>query len=397
MQRSFIRRAAGVAVLMCVLFGSFLRAEAADAALPGPYPVGVTTVMLVDHSRTDPATKGPRHLLTEIWYPATDDSTSLSKNKLSDFLLRGQAPSLLLAFRAGFNVKIEDLDNTFQNASFRDARVRDGKFPLLVFSHGNGGVRFQSTFWCDHLASHGYVVMSPDHTGNSAATVVDGKIVLSSRKGGREQSAMDRPRDVSFLIDTMLRWAKGEDSRFAGRIHADRIGVAGHSFGGYTSGAIINTDERVRAIVPMTPIFGERTRYDVPLLLVVAGEDKTIGTAGNENSRNFFNESTGPRIYLNIKDAGHFSFSDMAQFRPDFGDGVGQGERITKPGEPLTYIPVAEAQKIANAYSVAFLGLYLNEDESWKPYLETNHFGDAVEFISELDRKPAAVEAGETK
>lgn len=354
----------------------------------GPYPVGVTTLVLVDHSRQDEVTKGPRTLLTDVWYPATDDSRSLPKNTMTDFLLRGQAPSILLAFRAGFKVKVDDLDSRYKNEAIRDARMRDGKFPLVVFSHGNGGLRFQSTFWCDHLASHGYVVIACDHTGNSAATVVGGKIILHDSKS-REQHAADRPKDVSYLIDCMTRFHRGEDSRFAGRIRLDQIAVGGHSFGGYTCNEVISVDDRVKAIIPMTPVFRERKKFDVPLLLFVATEDATIKSAGNENARKYYEESTGPKYLVEIKDAGHFSFSDMGQFRPDFGDGVGEGKRITRPEEPIKYLSLPRTYEITNAYSVAFLGRYLQGQKEWEPYLKVNHYPDEVEFKSS-DPAPVA-------
>jgi predicted dienelactone hydrolase len=359
--------------------------SAQEAAAPihpeqlGPFPVGVTTTVLVDHSRTDEVTKSPRTLVTEIWYPAADEAKSLPKNRMTDFLFRGQAPAILLAFRAGFKVKVDDLDARYQNHAIRDARVRDGSYPLIIFSHGNGGLRFQSTFWCDHLASHGYMVMSCDHTGNAAATVVNGKIVLHDSKS-RDRHAVDRPKDVAFLIDSMTRFHKGEDSRFAGRVKLDQVAVAGHSFGGYTCNEVISMDDRVKAIVPMTPVFRERKKFDVPLLLFVATEDATIGLKGNENARKYYEESTGPKYLVEIKDAGHFSFSDMGQFRPDFGDGVGEGKRITKPDEPIKYLPLDETYKITNAYSVAFLGRYLKGDQSFDGFLGENHYPSAIEF-----------------
>lgn len=361
--------------------------SSADPEKPGPFPVGVTTVVFVDHSRTDPVTKGPRTLPTDIWYPATDDARNLPPNRLSDFLFRGQAPGLLLAFRAGFKVKVEDLDGRYQNRAVRDARVRDGEFPLVVFSHGNGGLRFQSTFWCDHLASHGYVVMSCDHTGNAAATLAGGRMILHDSKG-REQHAADRPRDVAFLIDGMTRFHKGEDSRFAGRIKLDQVAVGGHSFGGYTCNEVLSIDDRVKAIVPMTPVFRERKKYDVPVLLFVATEDATIKEEGNATARKYYDDSTGPKYLVEIKDAGHFSFSDMGQFRPDFGDGIGEGKRITRPGEPIRYLPVEECFRITNAYSIAFLGYHLCGQEKWKEFLSTNRYPQQIDYKQSL---PTAV------
>src|SRR5438046_2475896 len=56
-------------------------AHAGDLLAPGPYPAGVTTTVFVDVSRTDALTKEHRTLVTEIWYPATDDARNLPKNK----------------------------------------------------------------------------------------------------------------------------------------------------------------------------------------------------------------------------------------------------------------------------------------------------------------------------
>ena len=47
-----------------------------------------------------------------------------------------------------------------------------GPHPLIVFSHGNSGFRRQSTFLTTHLASRGFVVAAPDHTGNTLFEMV---------------------------------------------------------------------------------------------------------------------------------------------------------------------------------------------------------------------------------
>ncbi|MCP4639928.1 MAG: hypothetical protein GY851_05835, partial [bacterium] len=123
-----------------------------DPAKPGALPVGVTTMLLVDHSRTDATLEGPRALMTEIWYPAVDDAKTLPKNKFSDFFLSGRSPELIAALGLGFQVDLSKIDTTFKNFAVRDARVRDGLYPLIVFSHGNGGMRCQNAFWCEHMA-----------------------------------------------------------------------------------------------------------------------------------------------------------------------------------------------------------------------------------------------------
>src|SRR4030095_4279611 len=68
--------------------------KAAQPLATGPYPVGVTTTIFIDTSRTDNFTKQPRTLVTEIWYPATDDARRLPKNKYSDFIPGGVTPEI---------------------------------------------------------------------------------------------------------------------------------------------------------------------------------------------------------------------------------------------------------------------------------------------------------------
>src|SRR5262245_37339645 len=73
-----------------------------DLAPVGPFPVGVTTVILVDSNRTDAFTKEARTLVTEIWYPATDDARQMPKNKYSDFIPGGLTPEIEEAIQKAY-------------------------------------------------------------------------------------------------------------------------------------------------------------------------------------------------------------------------------------------------------------------------------------------------------
>jgi len=363
-------------------------ADAPDPAKPGPFPVGVTTMLLVDHSRSDPLTEGPRSFMTEIWYPAADDAKDLPKNKFSDFFVKGTMPELLVMMGMAFGTDLSKIDETFENFAVRDARVReDGKFPLVLFSHGNGGLRSQNVFWCEHMASHGYIVAAPDHTGNCAITTLDGKpILFNDTDEGRERSAEDRPKDLSFIIDVMGRFNKGGDSRFLGKVDLEHIGVAGHSFGGYTSTAMADLEPRVDAIAPLAAVGRGRENYECPVMVVVATEDDTIGLEGNARERTYYDESKGPRHLVEFKNAGHFSFTEMYQLKPDFGDGCGQGVRITN-GEPVSYISKDLAFSLTNGYVTAFFGRYLKGLTEYDAYLSTNHNPD--ELIVKADPGPS--------
>ena len=73
-------------------------------------------------------------------------------------------------------------------------RRADGPYPLVVFSHGAYGVRFQSVFFTAYLASHGYVVVAPDHPDNCLFDLfVQGGYSMEEVVN----SSFDRPFDIT--------------------------------------------------------------------------------------------------------------------------------------------------------------------------------------------------------
>jgi predicted dienelactone hydrolase len=271
-----------------------------DPFARGPFPVGVRTV---DERR------GPRALPIEVWYPATDDHAG-----------RDRAPETRDAYEL-----LPGLPPAWQEA-VRDATARLGRFPLVVFSHGYGGHRRQSTFLCTHLASHGYVVAAVEHTGNTIVEVA--QAVMARHTGGAmpdpgaviDEFVVARPADVSFAIDRVTGGAGGLESR----VDPDRIGVAGHSFGGWTTLAVTARDRRVRAALPLAPAGGgsqlpvERMRdaldfawgREVPTLFVVADRDTLLPLAGMHEL--FARTPAGKRMVV-LRDADHMHFCDRAE------------------------------------------------------------------------------------
>lgn len=356
----------------------------ADPEAHGPYPVGVTTVQLADESRHDADLDMPRPLLTEIWYPAAASAEDAEPTRFSEFYLDGENATMNAILSGAFKFDITTMDERFETYAVRDAAMAGGTFPLLVFSHGNGGMRAQSTFWCDHMASHGYIVAATDHTHNAAATAFEGRII-PFKPDGRQQARIDRPKDVSFLIDALDRLNRDSESQFHNHVDLERIGVAGHSFGGYTAMAAAARDPRVDAIAPMAAVVPDFTRKStVPLLLFIATEDDTINAEGNAEARAYYEATTAPKYRVELKDGGHYTFSDMYQINPAWGDGIGKGERITD-GSPLTYIGQEKAYALTNGYSTAFFARHLKEQDAFAGYLDQNQDEAAVLY----DANPA--------
>lgn len=342
----------------------------------GPHPVGVRTMVLVDGSRRDEYANGPRTLVTEIWYPATSKARKGDTTNFGDFFGEYQAEAGQVA--AHFGSTLEEINKRYTSIGVRDAPLQRGKYPLLVFSHGNGGLRHQNVFQVDHLASHGYVIVSADHTGNAAVTPLPDK-ALPYDRGGRGRSAKNRPLDASFLISHFLAASKSSRGWLRGSLDPEKIGVLGHSFGGFTACSVAASDSRVKAILPMTVAYGKSPT--IPLLLMLGAWDRTIGAPGNRVSGTYYQRADGPKHMLVIKRGGHFTFSDMDRINPKFGDGIGKDK---KSGED--FLPIDRAKDIINTYSLAFFDHYLKGDQDAAKILATNLAPDELSLESEIPK-----------
>lgn len=338
----------------------------------GPFPVGVMTTVFVDKSRTDNFTKEPRTLVTEIWYPATSDARNKPKNKYSDFIPTAATPEIDAQIKSAYKLDLTAIDKIFWDESVRNANVREGRFPLVIFSHGNGGSRHQNTFWCDYLASHGYIVVSADHTGNARMTIINGK-VIPMQGSERGQSAKDRPVDVSFLLDKMIEWDKGADKRFAGKIDTTNVAISGMSFGSFTAHWAADADPRFKAVIAMSGAPATHTNLTVPTLRMLGTEDRTLGEGGNALIRKNHEIHKGAAFLLELKNGGHFSFTDMFKLNKNFGDGIGIGKRRSG-AEEFNFTSMETTYTIINSYSIAFLGYYLKGQKEYLSFLKENHW-----------------------
>jgi predicted dienelactone hydrolase len=95
------------------------------------------------------------------------------------------------------------------------------RHPLIVFSHGTGGMALNSFDTAIALAEAGFVVVAVTHTGDNYR---DQSSAFTVR------NFVDRPRHISRVIDFMLGSWSGH-----GSIDAERIGIFGHSAGGTTT------------------------------------------------------------------------------------------------------------------------------------------------------------------
>ncbi|HJZ88444.1 MAG TPA: alpha/beta hydrolase [Polyangia bacterium] len=251
-----------------------------DPAQPGPYAAGVRTVMMTDPSRN-------RSFAVDVWYPAASSSS-------------GQANQYRLEV---FGLALASLPSPAR----RDAEPAAGApWPLVLFSHGFGGIRFQSFFLTEHLASHGFVVAAPDHPGNTLADVFFGG-------GNALQSAIDRPLDLAFVLDQMIAGSAGVPLT----VDPTRVAATGHSFGGYTALKVAQQDPRIRIVFPMAPGFRMGATPDFvanllrPIALFGGSLDHTCPF--DDNQRRPYDLAAPPKFLVEVMGAGHLDFSDLCE------------------------------------------------------------------------------------
>ena len=303
----------------------------------GPYPVGITTLPLVDPTRTNVKGTAPRPVTLEVYYPSTPAAVAGHPKDVATVL---GVP--LIATPA-----------------YRDVARAPGTFPLVVFSHGSNGVRIQSFFFAAHLASHGYVVASPDHHGNTFPDTLAGDV--------DPNAFVNRPLDISFVIDRLTLGDVPLTADWAGALDASRIGVSGHSFGGYTAYALASgtfRDPRVRAIFPQAP-FSEV--FDAAFFAGVAIPSFTVGgtidetTPFDANQQRAFDllPATAPVTGLAaLTDAGHFTFSDFCEVPRTLLAFLGGFSEACEPRH-LTW---RHAHQITNYLALNFFDATLRDD-----------------------------------
>jgi len=113
-----------------------------------------------------------------------------------------------------------------------------GPWPVVIFSHGLAGSREGYAFLGSRWAAHGYVVIHPDHPGSDAASfrgLGSAALPAAWRAATMDPAVLQgRPALISHLIDALPELELALPV-VAGQLDRKHIGVAGHSFGAWTT------------------------------------------------------------------------------------------------------------------------------------------------------------------
>jgi predicted dienelactone hydrolase len=336
----------------------------------GPDRIGTVSLHLVDQARTDPwlPSHPTREIMVQIWYPAARSAGYPSAPWLS--------PGAVPHFEQSLGVPAGLLSwpTTHARMGAPVDRGRRGR-PVVLYSPGAGSDRTISTVLVEELASHGYVVVTIDHTHDAGEVEFPGGRVETLAFPGEindsviAQALAVREADSRFVLDQLAAINAGRnpdaDNRplprgLRGAFDLSRTGMFGHSLGGATAAATMHDDARVKAGINMDGSLlsdSATAGSDRPFLLL--GSDQ--GGPEDPSWDEFWKNQRGWKRELVLTGSAHASFTDFEVLFPQAAPLVGlTSEQVT---QVIGTLDPRRAVRVERVYVRAFFDLHLRHQD----------------------------------
>lgn len=319
----------------------------------GPEGVGPHAVSL----RRATVDVGGRALPVLVWAP-TDEVEST--RPIADLLEAERRP----AYDALLDAAPADCPTRSVSVAL-DAPPLAGPWPLVLYSHCHACLAVSGATVAHRLASWGAVVLAPDHVDNTLWDALADDLVPFSG-----EFLPVRGGDLVGLLDAV----DAQDPALGavgGVIDPDRVVVVGHSFGAVTAGWVAERDPRISGLVALAapianPLIPGVTAANVtvPTLMVVATEDNSITEAGNVLMRRNFEALAGPAVKVELRDAGHWSVSDLCGLTEMFAPGCGADRRQTDR-TPFEYPDPASLRALTATWVTGAVRAWIADEPEW--------------------------------
>ncbi len=320
-----------------------------------------------------------RELMIKAWYPA-----QIANESKENYLDKGSR----LGFAEKYSLPGWSMDylDLIKTSTYKSPEVANGKFPVLIFSHGHYSKAFGYYALIEEIVSQGYIVLNINHTYESTGSIFpDGDLKLynttydslnnnqkmaemawnATQEFKRAESTKEEYKAIKDLMEDYIaaesikRWSKdissvidhleNEESFTFLRNHIinSNIGVFGHSHGGAAAGQVLLEDKRVKAAINMDgtqwgPMV--HSTLDKPFAYISSDWPEE---QPNFNKHAFRNKSNADFYNIEIENSGHSNFMDiplMVNFAA-----VNEAGSI----DPL------KAYKVANSLIIQFFDKYL--------------------------------------
>ena len=318
---------------------SFIVSKAANIKdikkVTGMYDVGTQRMVWVDSTRTnwyEPDFGPYRKLMAQIWYPANISNT----DKKSNYIDNNKALTYTIGLQ-GYDVP-EILTNQigYINCnSWENPKPYYGeKFPILIFSHGHGGLRTQNTNQVEELVSHGFIIIAVDHTFDAGfVEFPDGEIIYSLTSRPNDNPLVEtaeqfyarfgfRVDDINFIVKQIDKFSK-IDFDINQIMDKSNIGIFGHSFGGLTAFYSTFFNDKIKSCYALDGWF-----EPLPDSLLYKDINKPIMHLGQNNKGekqfwndinftkmdNFIRSNSNYSVMIDIPGSNHYDYTDFTYF-----------------------------------------------------------------------------------
>ena len=224
------------------------------------------------------------------------------------------------------------------------AAPAQGRFPVVLYSHGLHGTPERYVPAAASWAAAGFVVALPAYPYTSAEA-----------EEYRREDLRNQPEDAAFVIRKVRDLGRENGERLQGRIDGDHVAAVGHSAGGYTTNGLFTEDHdpRLKAGIVLAGWMAPGAFHGAParMLFIHGDSDPVVPVA---DSRAAYDQVPWPKAYVLLPRNHHAAymlpgnrgFPEMESLVTDFlrwtlKDDPAAGDRFAAmvrnlPGDPGT-------------------------------------------------------------
>ncbi len=268
----------------------------------GPFGIGRISYEWIDTSRPDAYSPDPqarRDLMVYLWYPASRTFIGRAGTYLPGAKQIAAIPDTEALTADNFGAAWPLIvSGAIESHAVEDAPPANspGTFPVVLFSHGLGGTAFAYTSLIEDLVSHGYVVVSIEHTYTDMAVAFPKNRVVPFHRDTEPTGLTPEQRfqrmaagagiqisegaaDLVFVLNKLvgLNSTNLQNFPLTGRLDLERVAAMGHSAGGAYAARACQLDRRFKACVSLDgalppaaafPEYPDGKRFTQPALLL---------------------------------------------------------------------------------------------------------------------------------
>ena len=307
-----------------------------EITLPSPtghFAVGRTTYAWVNNTQTDelaPSSGAKREVVVWMWYPsaATKSAAPVEYLPAAWRSALAQHSGALMSQFLTRDLSLVRVHST----SDPEVSPEQRSYPVVIMRAGGGGLTTDYTTLAEDLASHGYIVVGFDAPYRTFVVVLpDNRVVIRPPTNDPENLQADQASrlinsllpmwtsDTNFVVSQLQHLNAADPSgKFTGRLDIQRLGMFGHSFGGATALQFCHDDSRCKAGIDMDGApYGSVVREGLkqPFMFILSDHSHDLPDSASgqihANFQSIYDRLPNGRLFITIRGANHFSFSDQ--------------------------------------------------------------------------------------